>query len=90
MTGCGKQFVKPTAPERCPNLPDQPDPSADAWGAWIGRTVDMYDECQAKVDSLHDEPREQGADAHERGQKKAARELAKDLAELQRKLYGTP
>lgn len=43
----------------------------------------MYDECQAKVDSLHDNPREQG-------QKEAAQELAKDLAELQRKLYGAP
>lgn len=53
LTACKTQYVRPTAPERCPSIPD-PGRSYDELEIWSVRMVDEYTKCAAKVDSLHD------------------------------------
>ena len=53
LAGCGKQLVKPTAPERCPAISD-PGTTYDELEVWAGRMIDAYNACAVKVDALHD------------------------------------
>ena len=54
LTACKREFVRPTPPERCPAIPD-PGRTYDELERWAGRMVDQYNECAAKVDSLHED-----------------------------------
>lgn len=53
LTGCAKQWTRPTPPERCPAIPD-PGRTYDELEIWSARMVDEYTRCAAKVDALHE------------------------------------
>lgn len=53
LVACQPKFVRPVPPERCPAIPD-PGRSYDELEVWGARMIDLYGDCAAKVDSLHE------------------------------------